>query len=147
MIDKAVHMDSLVDYMNKSATFLASEDNYTVSEGTHNYVIDNDMEPHGYTCIKRYCHTTNATTQQVLDDLAAGQLFCIYSGHESENSWADGPPVSQSQVNSLTNTVFPFVYSFSCLTGSYRDVNECFGETWIRADAAGCSFWGSSVTS
>lgn len=53
---------------------------------------------------------------------------------------------AQSQVNSLTNTYFPFVYSFACLTGQYQNA-ECFGETWIRRAKGGSVFWGSSVNS
>ncbi len=147
MANKTVVMDSSVDYVTKNAVFLASQDNYSVSEATHNYVIATDMEPRGYACTRRYCHTTSATTAQVLSDLALGQVFCIYSGHGSETSWADGPAVSQSQVQALTNALRPFVYSFSCLTGSFRSTAECFGESWMRSAAGASSYWGSSVTS
>ncbi|MBM3324899.1 MAG: hypothetical protein FJY66_04455, partial [Calditrichaeota bacterium] len=51
----------------KRAVFMASEDNYTVSEGTHNFVITNYLQPDGYTCDRLYCHTYSATTQQVRD--------------------------------------------------------------------------------
>jgi hypothetical protein len=147
MINKTIYMDSLVDNIAKNATFLASTDNYSITEGTHNYVISNDMSTAGYTSQRRYSYTYSATTQQVLNDLAAGMIFCVYSGHGSETSWADGPPVSQSQVRALGNAIFPFVYSFSCLTGSYSSTPECFGESWVRIAAGASSYWGSSVTS
>lgn len=147
MVNKTVIMDSSIDNITKNAVFLASQDNYSVSEGTHNYVITNAMQTHDYTSTKRYSYTTSATTAQVLNDLALGQVFCVYSGHGSETSWADGPPVSQSQVRALTNTIKPFVYSFSCLTGSYRNTAECFGESWVRGANGASSYWGSSVTS
>jgi hypothetical protein len=83
------------------AVFMASQDNYPVSEGTHNYVIDNYMTPNGFTSDKLYCHTYNATTQQVRDSFNDGRIFGIYSGHGGTYSWADGPPFSQSDVEAL----------------------------------------------
>ena len=146
VINKTIFMENAVNGLPKKNVFLASSDNYQVSEGTHNAVIDTFFAPRGYASLKRYSHTYGATTAQVLDDLNNNQTFAIYSGHGSETSWADGPPVSQSQVRSLVNTVFPFVYSFACLTGSF-ETSECFGETWIRIPTGGSAFWGSSVTS
>ena len=124
-------------------TWMASNDNYSVSEGTHNYVIDTWTDPAGFTSNKRYNHS-GATTQQVLDDIEAGLNYLIYSGHGSEHSWADGPAVSESQVEGLENTVYPYVASHSCLTGSY-DLDECFAETWVRGEHGAVMFWGAST--
>jgi hypothetical protein len=46
----------------------------------------------------------------------------------------------------LTNTWYPFVYSFACVTGSYH-ISECFGETWLRTEHGASTFYGSSVNS
>jgi hypothetical protein len=145
-IDKSIFMESYVGSLDKKNVFMASNDNYTISEGTHNYVIDTYFDPAGYTNLKLYCHTYNATTQQLINALNDNQIFAIYSGHGSETSWADGPPLNQSQVNALTNTWYPYVYSFACLTGSFG-YSECFGETWLRTAHGASSFYGSSVTS
>ena len=145
-IDKSIFMESYVGSLDKKNVFMASNDNYTISEGTHNYVIDTYFDPAGYTILKLYCHTYNATTQQLINALNDNQIFAIYSGHGSETSWADGPPLNQSQVNALTNTWYPYVYSFACLTGSFG-YSECFGETWLRAAHGASSFYGSSVNS
>ncbi|HEO70337.1 MAG TPA: hypothetical protein ENN80_03675, partial [Candidatus Hydrogenedentes bacterium] len=51
-----------------------------------------------------------------------------------------------TNVRALTNGVHPVVMSFSCLTGSFQ-LSECFGETWLRDEAGGLAFYGSSVTS
>jgi len=129
----------------KKAAFMASNDNYQVSEGTHNYVINNYLLPNNYTCDKLYCHTYSATTQQVIDALNDGRSLTVYSGHGSQTSWADGPPLSQSDVRGLTNHgMYPFVCSHACLTGSFQ-IDECFGETWLReAGKAALAFWGAS---
>jgi len=132
----------------KRAVFMASNDNYTVSEGTHNWVIQNYMIPNGFTSLKLYCHTYGATTQQVTDAFNAGQVYGIYSGHGGELYWADGPVFEQSHVNALTNVgMYPLVYSFACVTGTLT-VEECFMETWQRAaNKAGVIAIGSSVNS
>ncbi|MCW8818476.1 MAG: C25 family cysteine peptidase, partial [Ignavibacteriaceae bacterium] len=145
-INKSIFMESYVGSLDKKNVFMASNDNYTISEGTHNYVIDTYFDPAGYTDLKLYCHTYGATTQQLINALNDNQIFAIYSGHGSETSWADGPPLNQSQVNSLTNTWYPYVYSFACLTGSFG-YSECFGETWLRTAHGASTFYGSSVNS
>jgi hypothetical protein len=134
-------------YLNR-AVFMASSDNYQVSEGTHNWVINNYMTPKGVASDKRYCHTYNATTQQVRDSFNGGRIFGIYSGHGSETSWADGPVFSQSDITGLTNAnMYAFVASFACLTGRFS-VDECFMETWLRsANKGAITALGSSVYS
>ncbi len=131
----------------KKAVFMASQDNYTVSEGTHNYVIRQWLDPAGYYSQKLYSATYNATTQQVRDAFNDGRSLGIYSGHGSITSWGDGPPFSASDVNGLTNyDKLPLIHSYSCLTGQFS--TACFGETWINAtDKGALVFWGSSVTS
>lgn len=128
------------------ASFLASTDKYSVTEGTHNYVISNYFEPAGFNSQKLYTVTYSATTSDVINAINEGRGWIVYSGHGSDSSWADGPPLSQTQVSNLTNTVYPWVLSFACETGQYGRP-ECFGETWQRASSGGVGFLGSSVTS
>ncbi|MEM0492416.1 MAG: C25 family cysteine peptidase [Candidatus Thermoplasmatota archaeon] len=148
MVDKTIYYERGEFPSNswiKKAAFMASEDNYLISEGTHNYVISTYLNPNGYTCDKLYCHTYGATTQQVKNALNNGRNLAIYSGHGSTTSWADGPAFSQSDVNSLTNqNMYPFVCSHACLTNQFT-VSECFGETWLRtSNKGGLAFWGAS---
>ncbi|MBK7227650.1 MAG: T9SS type A sorting domain-containing protein [Ignavibacteriales bacterium] len=146
-LTKSIYMESHIATFAKKNIFMASTDNYAITEGTHNYVIDTHFQPAGWNNIKLYTVTYNATTQQLIDALNANQRFAIYSGHGGETSWADGPVLDQSQVRSLTNTImYPFVYSFACVTGSYH-IAESFGETWIRTTNGGSTFYGSSVNS
>ncbi len=132
----------------KKAVFMASEDNYSVTEGTHNYVISTYFDPAGIACDKLYTHTYSATTQQVRNAFNDGRVLGIYSGHGATTYWADGPVFYQSDVEGLTNSdMYPFVQSYSCYTGQYT-LAECFAETWIRQEGtAAVAFWGSSVTS
>jgi len=148
MVDKTIYYEqgSFESYeWIKKAVFMASEDNYQISEGTHNYVIDTYLNPNGYTCDKLYCHTYDATTQQVTNALNNGRSLAIYSGHGGTDYWADGPVFHQSDVNALINDgMYPFVCSHACVTGTFS-ASECFGETWLRAqNKAGLAFWGAS---
>ncbi len=145
IITKSIYMENNINGLTKKNVFCASNDNYTVSEGTHNFVIDSFFGPAAYTNLKLYSHS-GATTQQLIDALNANQVFAIYSGHGDVTLWADGPPLNQTQVNALTNTWYPYVYAFSCLTGQFQS-SECFAETWIRTAHGGALYWGSSVTS
>jgi hypothetical protein len=151
LVEKTVDYER-ADWVNGTrfipkAVFMASEDNWPVSEGTHNYVISTYLEPEGYWCQKLYSHTYDATTAQVSAAFNEGRSLGIYSGHGSINSWGDGPPFSASNVNALTNLdMYPLVHSYSCLTGQFS--SACFGETWTNAVNKGAVvFWGSSVTS
>lgn len=148
MVEKTIFYEQGVfanESFIKKAVFMASNDNYGISEGTHNYVIDNYLAPNGYTYDKLYCHTYSATTQQVRNAFNAGRGLGIYSGHGSTTSWADGPPFSQSDVRGLTNAeLYPFVASHACVTGQFT-VSECFAETWLRVPEKGSiTFWSSS---
>jgi hypothetical protein len=151
MIDKIMYYENgpLTDpaYLTR-ACFMASTDNYTITEGTHNWVINNYMNPNGFTSQKLYTVTHSATTTDVTNAFNAGQVFGVYSGHGGTYSWADGPPFSQGNVNALTNQgMYPFVFSFACITGTYT-ADECFVETWVRKPNGGAlAMYGSSVNS
>ncbi|MBM3308355.1 MAG: hypothetical protein FJY74_08515, partial [Candidatus Eisenbacteria bacterium] len=130
----------------KKATFMASIDNYTISEGTHNHVINTWLNPAGYTSYKRYCQTYSANISQVIGDINGGISQLTFSGHGDVNAWSDGPAMSPSQVNALTNVdKLPIVQSYSCLTGKLEQA--CFGETWTLAPHGTALFWGSSTYS
>jgi len=135
------------DYLAR-AVFMASEDNYSITEGTHNWVIDNYMTPYEIASDKLYSHTYNATTQQVRDAFNNGRLYGVYSGHGGEYYWADGPVFYQSDVEGLTNAdLYPFVFSFACVTGTFT-LQECFTETWLLTVGNGAvAIYGSSVNS
>jgi hypothetical protein len=130
------------DAWTKHATFMASDDNHTVSEGTHNWVCSDVLTPDGFTCTKLYAHE-GATPAQALAALDAGPTIHAYSGHGSEISWADGPELDESDIETLTNITTPLVLSHACLTGSYDDY-PCFGDTWMRIPHGALAFWGAS---
>jgi hypothetical protein len=143
LVQKVLDMETV---NTKKAVFMASVDNYNISEGTHNYVINTHLDPDTWSCDKLYCKTYNAQTYQVSNAFNDGRTLGVFSGHGWSGGWGDGPPFDQSNVKALTNTIYPIVLSFSCSTGAYS-TGECFAETWIRDDHGATVFYGSSESS
>ena len=130
------------------AAFMAGVDNYTITEGTHEWVITTHMDPLGFTSDRLYVVSQGATTQDVIDAINQGRLWAVYSGHGIETAWTDGPPLTAADVMALTNNgMYPVVASFACLTGNFA-YPEAFLETWLRiSDRGAVAAFGSSVTS
>ncbi len=138
-------LSSGTDWVERD-TFMASSDNFSISEGSHDYCIETWLDPMGYESARRYSHSFGATTQEVLDDIEQGIGLLTYSGHGSTDSWTDGPPVESYQVESLGNVdMLPVVQSYACDTGNYA--RSCFAETWTLAENGAIAFWGSSTSS
>jgi len=80
MVDKTIEYENApaADWMTH-AVFMASVDNYTISEGTHNWVINNHLDPLGYASDKLYQVTYGATTQDVRNSFNAGRVYGIFS--------------------------------------------------------------------
>ncbi|MFN2227017.1 MAG: C25 family cysteine peptidase, partial [Anaerolineae bacterium] len=139
----------------KTASFIATCDQYTIAEGTHNYVITNYTEPEGYTGTfpnnpqpggdRLYCITHSAGQADVHAALNQGRWVGIYSGHGSHTGWEF---YNATNVRSLTNgEMLPFVASHACITGDFEET-EVFGETWVlQEDGGALAFWGSSDSS
>jgi len=140
----------------KKAAFLATCDNYTVAEGSHNYVINTHTLPGGYSGIfpnnpqaggdRLYCITHNADATDIQASLNDGRWAVIYSGHGSWSGWE--MDYSQTNVRNLTSTgIFPFVASHACISGDFAQT-EVYGETWVLQENKGALvYWGSSDSS
>ncbi|MCK5133761.1 MAG: T9SS type A sorting domain-containing protein [Candidatus Sabulitectum sp.] len=140
----------VIDYENsvgsqdwvQNAMFIASIDNYNISEGTHNYCINTHLTPRGYNSLTVYPNS-GGNAAQAVTGINAGLSMLTFSGHGSETSWGD-MSFTQSYFNQLTNDdMFPGVISHACVTGNY-EVGTCWGETWTRTPGrGGLWFWGS----
>ncbi|HSQ18395.1 MAG TPA: C25 family cysteine peptidase [Anaerolineales bacterium] len=140
----------------KTISFPATCDNYTVAEGTHNYVINNYTLPDDWIGTfpnnpqpggdKLYCVTYDAVNQDLIDAFNQGRWAIIYSGHGSYSGWEMG--FDPTDVRNLTNDgMFPFVASHACQSGDFAQT-EVFGETWVLQENQGAlAFWGSSTYS
>jgi hypothetical protein len=131
----------------KDDAFCAGNDNYTVSEGTHNYCTSTFMDPNGYTTYKLYEQTYGATTQDVFDNVNAGRTLITMSGHGSDDGWHDGPPFTVTHVNQLTNgDRLTIATGHCCLANNFgSSTNPCGGESWIRKENGGAvAYYGSA---
>jgi hypothetical protein len=126
----------------QNTCWIASSDNYSISEGTHDYCIDNYLDPLGYTYDKVYPHS-GGTASDAIASINGGVSMLTFSGHGSQTSWAD-MSFGSSSFNQLTNAdMLPGVLSHACLTGDYG-TSTAWCETWTRTpDRGGLWFWGS----
>lgn len=114
-------------------------------EEGHDYVVDYTFIPEGYNCQKLY-------QPDIMEAIAAmndNPLFYIYSGHGSFKYLAGGSfSIFESNIEGATNTIFPFIFSFACITGNFAYSEPCIGESFIRAEKkGGIAYFGSSVNS
>ena len=130
----------------QNTCWIASNDNSSVSEGTHNYCITNYLDPLGYTYDKIY-PASGGTAAQAVTSINGGISMLTFSGHGSSTSWAD-MSFGQSSFDQLTNgSMLPGVLSHACNTGDYG-TSTAWCETWTRTPSrGGLWFWGSVPSS
>ncbi|MCK5115800.1 MAG: T9SS type A sorting domain-containing protein [Candidatus Aegiribacteria sp.] len=121
--------------------WIASSDNSSVSEGTHNFCISTYLDPLGYTYDKIY-PASGGTAAQAVTSINSGVSMLTFSGHGSATSWAD-MSFGLSSFNTLTNgSMLPGVLSHACNTGDYG-TSTAWCETWTRTPGrGGLWFWG-----
>lgn len=159
----AVVVDKIIKYDHRNFTdmawtkkmaFLATDDKWTVAEGTHNYVIDTYTSSLGisgdFPAIaqkggdKIYAITHKATGADVMKAANDGRVLISYSGHGVEHGW-DAPRMDQSDIADVKHPeALPYVMSHACLTGSYGNSTDGFAEAWLKAPQGAIAFWGTS---
>jgi hypothetical protein len=130
----------------KDDAFCAGNDNYTTSEGTHDYCTSTFMDPNGYTTYKLYEVTYGATTADVTNNVNAGRTLITMSGHGSDDGWHDGPQFVVSHINALTNgDRLTIATGHCCLANNFgSSTNPCGGEAWQRkANGGAVGYYGS----
>jgi hypothetical protein len=153
IVDKTLFVEAGVfssDEYVTTAAFLANPSTQGMAEPSHDYVIENYLDPNDYTGLKLYA-AQGAGTQDVTDAINAGTLFAVYYGHSSSSGWWD-PSFGTSNVRSLCNAgLYPVAMGWSCNTAHYT-YDECVGEVWIREankgavayiSASDYIYWGS----
>ena len=130
----------------QNTCWIASNDNSNVSEGTHNYCIDNFLDPLGYTWDKVY-PAQGGSAADAVASINGGVSMLTFSGHGSTTSWGD-MSFGSSDFAQLTNgDMLPGVISHACLTGDF-EVGTAWCETWTRTpDRGGLWFYGSVPSS
>lgn len=156
-VGQAVLMaDRVIDYEQnvsgstpwvQNTCWIASVDHSGVSEGTHNYCIDNFLDPLNYTYDKIYPVTYSSNASDAIASINGGVSMLTFSGHGSQTSWGD-MSFNSGHFAQLTNDdMLPGVFSHACLTGDYA-VGTAWCETWTRtAGKGGLWFFGSVPSS
>jgi hypothetical protein len=73
----------------------------------------------------------NGSTAGMINAINAGAFVAQYRGHTYGGGW--GPPnLGMNELDLLTNTFYPYVYSSVSLTGEYNDPNLVFAEKFHR---------------
>ncbi len=130
----------------KKDTFCAGNDNYWISEGTHNYCTSIFMDPNGYTTYKLYEQTYGATTADITNNVNDGRILITFSGHGNDDGWHDGPPFTVTHVNGLSNgDKLTIATGHCCLANNFgSNTNPCGGESWIRkANGGAVAYYGA----
>ena len=146
IINKTIYMEMNLSNNSKKAIFIAGQENNVIQpqfEAGLNYVVKKTFQPIGYQCTKLY----QPSDTQVEQNLSNNPRYFIYSGHGGYWSW-DGISftLSETTIDSATNTLFPFVFAFACSTGYFKNT-DCIGEHWITKPNKGAiSYLGSSVS-
>ncbi len=133
------------------AYFVASSDggNHQVAERTHAHVMGR-LRPRGVLCDSLWLYYGTGTP--IPSAVNSGRAWVTYSGHGSENAWADpSPDFDLAAVHGLANVdLIPYVQTYACYSGNFASSSypECFSEAWIRNGRRGAiAHVASSVTS
>lgn len=139
MIDKTITVET-GDFPDplytRRAAMVATGDTASGAEGAHDYVIETWLEPRDFESFRLYAASFGADTQDVINALDLGTMWCVYMGHSGSSGWM-GPSFYAGDVHALENFKrYPFLFSYSCNAGKFT-VDECIGETWMRVAEKG----------
>ncbi len=94
---------------------------------------------------------SGGTLSQGITAINNGVSIINYTGHGYQQGWSNGAPLSNSDVDNLTNTnMLPFVITVGCNVGEFDDYLS-FGEVWQRAThngepTGGIAHMGSTIS-
>ena len=75
----------------------------------------------------------NGGTEGIINAINSGAFLVQHRDHGGVTGW-EHPSFHNSDLDNLTNTMFPFVYSTNCLTGKFDILDECFTEKFHRIE-------------
>jgi hypothetical protein len=89
---------------------------------------------------------SNGSAAGINAAINSGAFIVQHRDHGMETYWGD-PYYTTGDMNSLTNTMFPYVFSTNCRTGRYNYSGECFTEKFHRIDHGALGVNAASYTS
>ena len=150
IIDKTIFMEKNMHGFDKKALLITADEKKGVWNRTY---MRNSFKRVNNNIIKQSL-LHNEYELQVLDQpdkkevmnaLSKNPVLLVYSGHGNFISFAGKTFEWENRdISAVKNTIFPFVFAFSCKTGNYAQT--CIGEHFIRAhEKGGVAYFGSSV--
>jgi len=88
----------------------------------------------------------NGSAAGINNAINSGAFLLQHRDHGSVTGWGE-PSYGISNLSSLTNTQYVFVYSTNCLTGKYNYSTECFSERFHRINYGALGLNAASETS
>lgn len=76
------------------------------------------------------------TATDINQAIDSGAFMILHRDHGFYESWGE-PAYHITDINQLTNTDLPFVFSINCQTGAYQRSSDCFGKHFHRFVANG----------
>jgi len=111
--------------------------------------LASDYFPSDFEKVKIYLEDYSQEEDATADlrrNINLGALTVNYVGHGSYDNWAGENIFLSSDVDSLNNSVFPFVVCLTCLNGYFaswprvlwdREIDDCFAESFVNAAGKG----------
>ena len=87
-----------------------------------------------------------ASATRMNNDINSGCFIIQHRDHGGETGWGE-PDYDNADLDNLTNTMLPFVFSINCLTGIYNWGSECFVEKFHRIEHGALGLIGASESS
>jgi len=150
IVHKTMHTEKNIDDYPKRVTLYSTYDGDGHIHDQVTYIKDHYWEPGGFEIDWQIAdgdpmnasQATAAAKKAIADN--ASRYVC-YQGHGGTTGFSEG--ISSSDVTKMTNDeVYPFVWGFACLTGTFTG-SKCFGDAWISAEGGACMYTGASVSS
>ena len=151
IIHKTIIMETNIHSYNNQAIFLSGsgtgENDFV---GPLNWIIENTFEPDNWLCNELYA-IDGATETDGLNALNDDNQYFIYRGHGEYLTTGEPFSIGVGDVisSTLTNTIYPMFFSIACLTNCFGFLpsgnQPCLGESWIRSEHGGISFFGAST--
>lgn len=77
----------------------------------------------------------NPNKKDIIEAINAGIDGIFYAGHGDNHGW-NTSEFTISDIDSLSNTTFPIIFSAACNNGNFTQ-EECFAEKWLNANKNG----------
>ncbi len=154
VVEKVLQFEQMgmpsTDYF-KDSVWLASYDNYSMVEGTHEWCWNNHIQPidPSNNTYHAVYERLDGDTSDFASNVNAGRGFVCYSGHGYGNgSGTSSIHFVNSNVQALTNQdKYGHVMVLACGTNLYEQTVS-FGECWVlEEDKGSVSYWGTSDSS